>query len=57
MGAFGYGSVTNNSNQTEVNQEVAPLPAGSPVTLGPAIKITSNDDIVSKSREFVNRFG
>jgi flavodoxin len=57
IGAFGYGSITNNANQTDVNAEVAPLPSTSSVTMGPAIKITTNDDIISKCQEFVNRFG
>jgi hypothetical protein len=57
VGAFGYGSVQiDNSNQTAVNAEVAPLPADSQVTLRAAIKISSNDDMTSKCQEFVNRF-
>lgn len=58
VGAFGYGSVqSDNSKQTEVNSEVAPLPAGSHVVLGPTIKITSNDKMTSVCQEFANRFG
>jgi flavodoxin len=58
IGAFGYGSVqSDKDNQNEVNAEVAPLPADSQVTLGPAIKISNNDDITSKCQEFVARFG
>jgi flavodoxin len=58
VGVFGYGSVKiDDFNQTTINQEVAPLPSGSPVTLGPAIKIVNTDNIDSKCQEFVNRFG
>jgi flavodoxin len=58
VGAFGYGSIQiDNSNQTAVKAEVAPLPADSHITLGPVIKISSNDDVTSKCQEFVSRFG
>jgi flavodoxin len=57
VGAFGYGSMQSDGNQTAINAEVAPLPADSHVTLGPAIKISQSDDITSKCHEFVARFG
>lgn len=56
VGAFGYGSVKiDDSNQTIVNQDVAPLPSNSAVTLTAATKVTSSDNVDSKCQEFVNR--
>jgi flavorubredoxin len=58
IGVFGYGSVRiGDVNQTTVNQEVAPLPSNTAVTLTAAIKLTSNDNLDIKCQEFVNRFG
>ena len=57
IGVFGYGSVAiDSSNQTLVNQDVANLPAESPLTLTVAMKITNTDDVDSKCEEFVSRF-
>jgi flavorubredoxin len=54
VGAFGYGSVkVNDSNSTEVMQQVAPLPSNSTVTLNAVVKIVSSDNIDSRCQEFV----
>jgi flavorubredoxin len=54
VGAFGYGSVkVNDSNPTEVMQQVAPLPSNSTVILNAVIKIVSSDNVDSRCSEFV----
>jgi hypothetical protein len=53
VGAFGYGSIAiDNSNQTTVQQDVAPLPTGSTVCFNTVEKITSAN-IDSECQEFV----
>ena len=55
VGAFGFGSVkVDDTNSTEVMQDVAPLPSNSTVTLNAVIKIGSGDNIDSRCSEFVN---
>jgi menaquinone-dependent protoporphyrinogen IX oxidase len=56
VGVFGYGSVqVDNSNQTAVQQDVAPLPANSTVHLNAVTKIVSGGDVDSNCQDFVNR--
>lgn len=56
IGAFGYGSITvDSSNSTAVQQDVAPLPAGSTVSFNAVAKITSSDNIDSRCQEFVTQ--
>ncbi len=56
VGVFGYGSVqVDNSNQTVVEQDVAPLPADSPVTLSAVVKIVSGNNVDANCQDFVNR--
>jgi hypothetical protein len=54
VGAFGFGSVKiDNSNSTEVMQDVAPLPSSSQVTFNAVLKATSSDSVNSLCSEFV----
>jgi flavodoxin len=51
VGVFGAGSLKP-GDPVEVAKEVAPLPDGSSVTLKATMKITSGDDISSRSSDF-----
>ena len=54
VGAFGFGSVKiDNSNSSDVMQEVAPLPSSSHVTFNAVLKVTSSDNVNSLCSEFV----
>ena len=54
VGAFGFGSVKiDNSNSTDVMQDVAPLPNGSQVTFNAVLKVTSSDNVNNLCSEFV----
>ncbi len=54
VGVFGYGSVQlDDSNQTAVMQDVAPLPSGSTVHLSGAVKVVSGGDVDGKCQTFV----
>ena len=56
VGVFGYGSVqVDNSNQTVVEQDVAPLPTDSSVTLSAVVKIVSGNNVDANCQDFVNR--
>jgi flavodoxin len=51
VGVFGAGSLKL-GDPVEVAKEVAPLPNGSSITLKATMKITSGDDISSRSSDF-----
>jgi flavodoxin len=54
VGAFGYGSITlDNTNQTAIAQEVAPLPSNSNVVFDSVVKVASNDNVDSLCQQFV----
>jgi hypothetical protein len=54
VGAFGFGSVKiDNSNSTDVMQDVAPLPSGNQVTFNAVLKVTSSDNVNTLCSEFV----
>ena len=54
IGVFGFGSVKiDNSNSTDVMQEVAPLPSSSQVTFNAVLKVTSSDNVNSLCSEFI----
>jgi hypothetical protein len=54
VGAFGFGSIKiDNTNSTIVQQDVAPLPASSPVILNAVAKIVSGDNIDTECQQFV----
>lgn len=56
VGAFGYGSVQiDDTNQTAVMQDVAPLPSSSPVSLSAVVKVVSGGDVDGKCHDFVIR--
>ncbi len=56
VGAFGYGSVkVDNANSTLVQQDVAPRPSNSQVTLNAVVKITSSDNIDNLCQSFVTK--
>lgn len=55
VGVFGYGSVKiDDTNSTAVQQDVAPLPSGSTVTLNAVVKVVANEDANAKLEGFVN---
>jgi menaquinone-dependent protoporphyrinogen IX oxidase len=56
VGVFGYGSVqVDNTNQTAVEQDVAPLIADNPLVLTAVVKVVSGNNVDSTCRDFVNR--
>jgi menaquinone-dependent protoporphyrinogen IX oxidase len=56
VGAFGYGSVQiDNTNQTSVQQDVAPHPTDSTVTLNAVVKIVSGNNVDANCQDFVSR--
>jgi menaquinone-dependent protoporphyrinogen IX oxidase len=56
VGVFGYGSIQiDNSNQTAVQQDVAPLSADSTVHINTAVKVVSGGNVDGDCQDFVNR--
>ncbi len=55
VGVFGYGMVKiDSADVAAVTKEVAPLPSGSPVTLGAVMKVAIGDNIDGRCSEFVS---
>ncbi|MGD6852222.1 MAG: hypothetical protein ACQCN6_09215 [Candidatus Bathyarchaeia archaeon] len=55
IGAFDYGSAKiDNANQIAVQQDVAPLPTSSTVTLNAVVKAVTSEDSTTQLQSFVN---
>lgn len=56
VGVFGYGSVQiDNTNQTAVQQDVAPLSTDNPLVITATVKVVSGSNVDAVCQTFVNR--
>ena len=56
VGVFGYGSVqVDNTNQTAVEQDVAPLTVDNSLVLTAVVKVVSGNNVDANCQDFVNR--